>query len=130
MEERQRSTNLEVEEMRRVLILVRPFVPALSRWNAVAPRYMAILASPHSSGFEKARALDSLGEMLHQIRETQAAFADATATASTHSRVEDLRHSMLRLEARLAAVVTGFGFEDGRDTGGGVPARAGPAPAH
>lgn len=111
-----RATNLEVKETRRVLHLIRPFLTALGRWNSCVPTHLAVLASRHTSGAEKGQALASLQAVLNELCEIEIAFAEATKSGSTHSRVEDVRLSMQRLRARISPVVELFGFEDrGKD---------------
>jgi len=104
-----RASNLEVEETRRVLQLIRPFLPALARWNERLPRQLATLASPRASGPARRCAFVEIEAMLGEIRAAQAAFVEATASARTHSRVEDVTFSMSRVEARLQAVVVAIG---------------------
>jgi hypothetical protein len=104
-----RATNSEVEETRRVLKLIRPFLPALARWNEQLPRYAAILASPRAADTARRCALAEIEAMLGEIREVEAAFFEATASARSHSRVEDVTYSMSRIEARLVAVVAAAG---------------------
>jgi len=112
---RTRATNLEVGETRRVLQLIRPFLAALGQWNSCVPTHLAVLASRHTSHLEKAQALARLKALLAELSDAEIAFAAATRSGSTHSRVEDMRLSMQRLRARISPVVELFGLEPDGD---------------
>jgi len=103
-----RATNLEVQETRHVLQLLRPFLTALDRWNGCVPKHIAMLASRHTSCLQKAKALAALKAVLAELGEAEIAFVEATVTAATHSRVEDIRLSMQQVRARIAPVVALF----------------------
>jgi hypothetical protein len=106
---KRRATNLEVQQTRRALQLLRPFLPKLDRWNTGVPKYLAVLASGHSSVLGKAEAFASLGDVLDELDQAELSFAELTESISGHSRVDDVRLSMQRLRGRIAPVVALLG---------------------
>lgn len=101
-----RAQNAEVRERRRVQQLIRPFLSHLGRWNETLPHLLAMLGASRSSA-DRRKAAAALRDMLEEIRTARAALAAATATAARHDRVEDVRLSLHRLEARLILVAGG-----------------------
>jgi hypothetical protein len=97
-------TVVSTVERRKVMKIVRPFLPAVERWNIELPRLRAVLESPYASGFEKSCVVVAVEEMIAQLATMQSEFLSATYEVARHSRVTDVRGSMKRLSDQLAAL--------------------------
>jgi hypothetical protein len=95
---------LEPDENRHVRPILRPFLPAVGRWNNDLSRVRAVLDSSVSSGFDKSCAVAVVQDLLREIAATQYEFDAATAAISRHSRVTDVQGSIKRLVDQLRAL--------------------------
>jgi len=102
-----RNTKLDVQELRRAQLTLKPFLGVLMGWNGRAAQLREQAGSPYSDDEDRRLARLEAGALLAEVRRRHTEFQTAIKGEPEHSRISDVDAAFRRLIDQLRLVANG-----------------------